>query len=254
MKPLIFDIKRTSTTDGPGIRTVIFLKGCNLNCFWCHNPEGKSKEKQSAFFDEKCIGCGTCKKVCPTPEACTHCGVCAEYCPMQARKCFGREYTKEELMEIINADKEYYSATGGGVTFSGGECMLYPDFVADVAASCQANEISVAIDTAGAVPYASFEKVLPYVDLFLYDIKCMDEELHRKGTGRGNKIIFGNLDKIRKSGKEILIRIPEIPGFNQGEEVERVKQYCKETGLSYEVLAYHAMGEAKGRALQTVLY
>lgn len=249
MIPLIFDIKRTSTTDGPGIRTVIFIKGCNLNCFWCHNPEGKKAEKQMAFFEEKCISCGVCKEVCKTTGACTTCGVCAEYCPAQAKKCFGKEYTKGELLEVICSDKDYYLASGGGVTFSGGECMLYPDFLADITKACKERGITVAIDTAGAVPYTHFEEILPYTDIFLYDIKALDTKLHRKGTGVGNEKILENLEKLRMTGKQIEIRIPEIPEFNLGHEVQKIKAYCKERNLPYEVLTYHEMGEAKRRAL-----
>lgn len=252
MSPLIFDIKRTSTTDGPGIRTVIFLKGCNLKCFWCHNPEGKKAGKQLAFFEDKCISCGVCKKVCHSQDNCVACGNCAEYCPVQARKMFGKEYTKEELLQIIVADKDYYFATGGGVTFSGGECMLYPEFLEDIARECSEMGISVAVDTAGAVPYASFEKVLPYVDTFLYDIKSIDCNLHKRGTGLENGLILDNLEHLRKTGKQIIIRIPEIPEFNQGNEVEKIKAYCEERNLPYEVLTYHEMGESKEKALSCV--
>ena len=252
MTPLIFDIKRTSTNDGPGLRTVIFFKGCNLNCFWCHNPEGKKAERQMAFFAEKCVSCGVCQRVCPSPDKCVTCGTCARYCPAQARKCFGEEYNSAELLEVICADRDYYSATGGGVTFSGGECMLYPDYLADLARRCKENGISVAVDTAGAVPYAHFEKLLPYTDVFLYDIKCLDSQLHRQGTGVGNEIILKNLERLRKEGKRILIRIPEIPGFSQGQEVEKVKAYCQTRNLPYEVLSYHEMGEGKRVALQNM--
>lgn len=249
MNPLIFDIKRASTNDGPGVRTVIFFKGCNLNCFWCHNPEGKKPGKQMAFFEEKCVSCGMCKKVCLHPTACTLCGVCIQCCPSQARKCYGAEYTCEELLEIIRLDKDYYAATGGGVTFSGGECMLYPDFLAGLARCCKENGISVAIDTAGSVPFSSFEKVMPYTDLFLYDIKCLDSQLHKQGTGVGNETILENLQRLQTEKKRILIRIPEIPRFNQGLEVERVKTYCTERELPFEILPYHDMGESKMLAL-----
>ena len=247
--PLVFDIKRTSTTDGPGVRTVVFLKGCNLDCFWCHNPEGKKRERELAFFREKCTGCGVCRRVCPSGDRCVGCGTCAEYCSAEARKVFGREYGEEELLAILLLDRPYYDATGGGVTFSGGECMLYPDFVADMARLCRENGISVAIDTAGAVPYDSFERVLPFVDVFLYDVKCLDSELHRRGTGVPNERILENLEKLRETGKRIIIRTPVIPDFNEGEEVERVKVYCAERGLPHELLPYHAMGEGKKEAL-----
>ena len=241
--PLIFDIKRTSTVDGPGVRTTVFLKGCNLNCFWCHNPEGKHREAERAWFEEKCLLCGTCRRegMTDTDQV--------EQCPAQAWKYYGTLYSEDELFKILSADRDFYLATGGGVTFSGGECMLYPAFVSRMAKRCREQGISVAIDTAGNVPYAHFEQVLPHTDLFLYDIKCLDDELHRRGTGVGNKRILENLAKLRKTGKSILIRIPCIPDFNEGDEVKRVCQYCDAHGLPYEVLAYHRFGEDKARAL-----
>lgn len=248
--PLIFDIKRASTSDGPGVRTVVFLKGCNLDCFWCHNPEGKSAVRSLAFFAEKCTGCGVCKKVCPSRNgSCTVCGTCVLCCSAEARKSYGHEYSPEELFAIIRADADYYRATGGGVTFSGGECMLYPDFVSEMAKRCRDAGISVAIDTAGCVPFSHFETVLPYTDIFLYDIKCLDSALHKKGTGQGNELILANLDRLIACGTEIIVRTPEIPNFNEGGEVQRVAEYCKERGLPLEILPYHAMGESKREAL-----
>ncbi len=241
--PLIFDIKRTSTEDGPGIRTTVFLKGCNLDCFWCHNPEGKKANAEYAWFEEKCLSCGACRR-----EGMTDADR-VTYCPAQARKCYGRKYTEEELLQILLADRDFYLATGGGVTFSGGECMLYPSFIAGIAKRCREQGISVAVDTAGNVPYAHFEQVIPYTDLFLYDIKCLDSALHCRGTGVGNERILENLAKLQKAGCRILIRIPCIPGFNEGEEVERVRRYCEEAGLPYEVLTYHRFGEDKAKAL-----
>ena len=248
--PLIFDIKRASTNDGPGLRTVIFLKGCNLNCFWCHNPEGKSPKAEIAFFREKCTGCGTCTRVCKSPDSCKGCADCVTYCPAEARKQYGRVYAEEELLAILSADLDYYRVTGGGVTFSGGECMLYPEFVRSIAEHCHKAGISVAIDTAGAVPYQSFETVLPYADIFLYDIKALDPALHRRGTGRDNALILENLEKLRLSGKRIIIRTPVIPNFNEGDEAERIKAYCRERGFTHELLPYHAMGESKEQALK----
>ena len=248
-QPLIFDIRRASTVDGPGLRTTVFFKGCPLNCFWCHNPEGKRREREMAFFSEKCIGCGACQSACKTPEDCVACGACALYCPTQARQCFGRHYTPEELLERILPDLPYYTATGGGVTLSGGECMLYPDFVSDLAKLCQSKGIHVAVDTAGEVPYSHFEAVLPYVNLFLYDVKALDSALHRHGTGVGNERILENLDRLRATGKCILIRVPVIPDFNEGAEIDRIRDYCEERDLPYELLSYHAMGESKADAL-----
>lgn len=233
--PLIFDIKRASTSDGPGIRTVIFFKGCNLDCFWCHNPEGKSPARQSAFFSEKCISCGACK---------------TGPCPTQARRIYGKEYSIDMLLSIIKADKSFFDATGGGVTFSGGECMLYPEFLAELAKKCKEKGISVAIDTAGNVPFSAFATVMPYADIFLYDMKCLDPDLHRKGTGNDNTLILQNLHRLIDRGKRVTVRVPSVPGFNEGEEFDRVKRYCEKYGLSCEVLPYHTIGESKKEAIE----
>ena len=247
--PLIFDIKRTSSSDGPGLRTVIFFKGCNLDCFWCHNPEGKSPSKDLAFFREKCISCGACAEVCPSPSGCIRCGECAESCPMGAKKLYGVSYSPDELIAIIEADKPYFDATGGGVTFSGGECMLYPEYISALAKACRERGVSVAIDTAGCVPQASFEAVLPFADIFLYDIKALDPALHKKGTGKDNALILQNLELLIKKQKHIIIRIPVIPNFNEGEELERIKAFCTQRGLPFEALPYHSYGESKAEAL-----
>ena len=244
--PLIFDIKRTSTVDGPGVRTAVFLKGCNLDCFWCHNPEGKHAEREYARFAEKCVSCGVCVREGMSSEE------RVALCPTEARKGYGECYTYEALMDILLADRDFYVATGGGVTFSGGECMLYPDFIEEMAKRCREKGISVAVDTAGNVPYSHFEQVIPYTDLFLYDIKCLDSALHSRGTGSGNARILENLTKLQSAGCRIMIRIPCISDFNEGEEVERVCRYCEERGLPYEVLAYHRFGEDKAKALYSI--
>lgn len=249
-EPLIFDIKRTSTADGPGVRTVVFCKGCPLDCFWCHNPEGKQPQAQMAYFRDKCVSCGTCHTVCARPNACVACGACAERCPTDARRLYGTPYTVDALTQILLADRAYYDATGGGVTFSGGECMLYPEFLAALARACREKGVHVAIDTAGHVPYAHFEAVLPYTDLFLYDVKCLDPALHTRGTGVDNALILENLERLMRTGKEIMIRTPVIPDFNEGAECERVKAFCKERGLPHDLLPYHTFGEDKRRAIE----
>ena len=247
--PLIFDVQHGSTADGPGIRTTVFLKGCNLNCYWCHNPEGKSPLKQLAFFKEKCIGCNLCKEVCKNPNGCIECGQCVEFCVREAKKSYGRFYSEKELFDLIYADRIFYNATGGGVTFSGGECMLYADYVAKVAKKCKEANISVAIDTAGNVPYESFEKILPYVDLFLYDIKAIDKDLHKKGTGKENILILENFKNLVKEGKRVIVRTPVIPNFNDGEELQKIKDFCKAYGVEHQLLEYHTTGKTKEEAL-----
>ena len=249
--PLIFDIRRTSAADGPGIRTVVFFKGCNLDCFWCHNPEGKAPHAESAYFKEKCIGCGACHKVCArTKEDCVACGTCAAVCPVGAKQCYGRQYTVEELFETIRKDRAFYDATGGGVTFSGGECMLYPEYLTRLAKRCKSDGISVAIDTAGCVPYENFEKILPYADLFLYDVKALDPDLHRAGTGRDNTLILDNLERLIKARADVIIRTPVIPHYNDAQEIVKIQAYCRQRGLPLELLAYHPLGKPKKDALQ----
>ena len=247
--PLIFDIKRASTTDGPGLRTVVFFKGCNLDCFWCHNPEGKSPLAQIAFFKDKCIACGACRRACTHRDTCSLCGACTEACPAEARRLYGALYEAEALMTILRADKPYFDACGGGVTFSGGECMLYPEAVAHLARRCREEGIAVAVDTAGNVPFSSFKQVLPFVDLFLYDVKALDPVLHQRGTGVTNERILANLETLRECGAKVCIRIPVIPDFNAGEEVASIRRYCEERELPYEELAYHDLGVSKQDAL-----
>ena len=249
--PLIFDIKRTSATDGPGIRTVVFFKGCNLDCFWCHNPESKAPYAEIATYKEKCIGCKECQKVCgKTKDNCISCGKCASVCPVGAKKLFGQRYSVEDLFEIIQKDRAYYDATNGGVTFSGGECMLYPEYLLQITMLCKRNGISVAIDTAGCVPYENFEKILPYADLFLYDLKALNPDLHRAGTGKDNSLILENLERLIKDGADLIIRTPVIPNYNDTEEKAKIQAYCQQKGLPLELLTYHNLGVAKKEALQ----
>lgn len=247
--PLIFDVRRASTVDGPGVRTVVFFKGCNLDCFWCHNPEGKSANAQIALFADKCIGCTSCERVCKATDSCLLCGSCVTVCPTGARKLYGKAWEVEELVALLLRDRAYYDATGGGVTLSGGECMLYPAYVAALSRRCREEGLHVAIDTAGGVPYESFEAVLPYVDLFLYDLKALDPALHKRGTGVDNVRILQNLERLQKTGKPIVIRTPVIPAFNEGAECERIRAFCDARSLPVEFLSYHTFGEDKGNAL-----
>lgn len=247
--PLIFDIIRSSTVDGPGLRTAIFFKGCNLRCRWCHNPEGQLAEAQAAFFEDKCVGCGACMRVCASEE-CVLCGKCVDVCPRGARKIYGKVMTPRQIFTVAERDSVFYAATGGGVTFSGGECMLYPDFLAECAALCKSGGISVAIDTAGCVPYDNFRKVMPYADLFLYDIKCITEKTHIEYTGQSNALIIDNLEKLISDNAEIIVRVPLIEGFNSGAESERIKEFLSRKHLKVEYLSYHEMGEGKRRALE----
>lgn len=253
MKATVFDIRRNSYVDGPGIRTTVFFKGCNLRCAWCHNPESQSAKPQMMFYKNQCMGCGKCKEKCPNAlESCDLCGRCTLYCPQDAREICGKEYTIDDVLNTILKDKTFYENSGGGVTFSGGECMLQIDFLEEILKACKENGIHTAIDTAGHVPYERFDRILPYTDLFLYDIKCFDSEKHKQYTGVGNELILENLKKILATRKSIWVRIPLVPTVNDMvEEMQKIKAFLKTCGTpeKIELLPYHAMGEHKYSAL-----
>lgn len=253
MKATIFDISRASYVDGPGIRTTVFFKGCNLRCAWCHNPESQSPKKEMLFYKNRCIGCGECKEKCAySLEKCDLCGKCTFFCPKDAREICGKEYTIEEVIKEVLKDQALYEASGGGVTFSGGECMLQIDFLEAILKRCKEEGIHTAVDTAGHVPFSYFERILPYTDLFLYDIKCLDSEKHEKFTGVKNERILENLEGLLKGGAAVWIRIPVIPGVNdENEEMQGIKALLDsfEKPEKVELLPYHAMGEHKYGAL-----
>lgn len=249
---VIFDIERNSFVDGPGIRTTVFFKGCNLKCAWCHNPESQDFKPQMMFYKDKCKGCGKCKEICPAPDKCTLCGKCTFYCPVDARKVCGKEYTVDEVFAEIIKDKSYYENSSGGVTFSGGECMLQIHFLCEILKKCKNAGIHTAVDTAGHIPFESFEKILPYTDLFLYDIKCFDSEKHKKYVGVGNELILENLKKLFSANAKIWIRIPIISDINDSiEEMQLIKDFLDKNGMpeKIELLPYHAMGENKYAAV-----
>ena len=249
----IFDIQRNSFVDGPGIRTTVFFKGCNLKCKWCHNPESQNSDTQMMFYKDKCTGCGKCADICPNKlEKCDFCGKCTIFCPNDARQICGKEITSDALIKELVKDKMFYETSDGGVTFSGGECMLQIDFLEEILKKCKENGLHTAVDTAGNVPYEYFERILPYTDLFLYDVKCIDEALHKEGTGVSNKRILENLKKLSDEAcTEIIIRVPVIKGYNGSEnEMGRIADFIGKLRIkSVELLPYHKMGEHKYSAL-----
>ncbi len=253
LKATVFDIERNSFVDGPGIRTTVFFKGCNLSCAWCHNPESRNKAPELMLYKDKCTGCGACRAVCKNGEAdCTRCALCAAVCKSGARILCGREYTVGELMRECIKDEIFFRASGGGVSFSGGECMLQIDFLEQMLKECQSRDIHTAVDTAGAVPFSYFERIIPYTDLFLYDIKCMDREIHKRYTGVSNELILENLRKLIARNVNITLRIPIILGVNDRmEEMLAVKNFLFESRkkIKVELLPYHSMGEYKYSAL-----
>ena len=244
MKATIFDIERNSYVDGPGIRTTVFFKGCNLRCKWCHNPESQNFEKEILFYKNKCSGCGRCKDLSVDSEN--------FLCFNDAKEICGKEYTVDEVFDEVIKDKTFYETSGGGVTFSGGECMLQIDFLFEFLKKCKENGIHTAVDTAGHIPWESFEKILPYTDLFLYDIKTINDEIHKEYTGVTNGLILKNLTKLLKFDADIWVRVPIIPCVNDTEEeMKKIRSFFDINGYpkKIELLPYHAMGEHKYDAL-----
>ena len=205
------------------------------------------------IYKNKCTGCGKCKEKCPNAlETCDLCGKCTIYCPHDAREICGKEYTVDEVLREVIKDKLFYENSGGGVTFSGGECMLQIDFLTEILKVCKENGIHTALDTAGHVPFERFERILPYTDLFLYDIKCFDSEKHKKYTGVGNDLILENLKRLLAKGTPVWIRIPIIPTVNDtAEELQKIKAFLEtcHPPKKIELLPYHAMGEHKYDAI-----
>lgn len=243
MTGMVFDIQRFCVHDGPGIRTTVFLKGCPLRCRWCHNPEGLSAKPQVQFLKEECIGCLQCGGL--------HTLENTDLCPTGALKQVGRSYTISELMEEVLKDREFYGQEGG-VTFSGGECLLQPEFVAQMLKVCKAAGLSTAIDTCGFVPWSSLEGTLGLCDTYLYDVKCADPGLHKRFTGRENGLILENLCRLSDSGANIWIRIPVIPGFNDTlDEMEAIAWVVNPLPGVQKVtlMPYHTLGRSKYETL-----
>lgn len=234
MKGIISGIKRMEIHDGDGIRTTVFFKGCPLRCIWCHNPESISFERQIAWFDSKCIRCGMCKNEKKIPSA--------DICPQGALVVYGKEYDSYELAEILAQDIAFFKNSGGGVTFSGGECLAQPDFAVELAKLLFAMGISVYIDTCGFVNRMVLEKIIPYTDKFLYDIKAIDCKIHKKCTSQSNELILDNLKFLSKNNCKIEIRYPLVKGFNDV-ECDKIGNFLKDLKgiLKVKVLQYHSL-------------
>lgn len=259
---LIFDIKRYAINDGPGIRVVIFFKGCNLHCAWCHNPESISPKVEKMYAPAKCIKCGTCVDACPEnaitltpdgiitdPDLCKMCGKCTEVCPTKAIEMSGKAMSVAEIMDIIEKERIFFDQSGGGVTFSGGEPLVHTKMLMDLLDECGRRSIHRAVDTAGNVSTETILEVAKKTDLFLYDLKMMDSVLHRKWIHAGNELILHNLKVLAETGAHIIIRIPLIGGFNDTDEnIELTAKFISElAGEKKEVhlLPYHSIAQNK---------
>ena len=256
---------RFSTHDGPGIRTTVFLKGCPLNCWWCHNPENWKHVPSEVYIAERCIGCGICIEVCPNqaltripqgiivePDRCVHCGLCVDACPSEARERTGWSVTVPELVSTIERDIPFYEQSKGGVTFSGGEPLCQAEFLMAMLKACGQLEIHRAVDTSGYAAGDVLLQVARFTDLFLFDLKVLDSITHRANTGMDNAGILANLRQLSGSGADIIIRIPLIPGVNDDERnLSKIGEFIAALPRKHPVnlLPYHGAAAGKHKKL-----
>jgi pyruvate formate lyase activating enzyme len=257
----VFDIRKYSVHDGPGIRTTVFLKGCPLDCWWCHNPESQSILPEPMLRPNLCIACDVCLAVCPQGairrdgdrliwerELCDSCGECAEVCLAGAREMAGQAMTVSEVLAEIERDRLFYEESGGGVTFSGGEPLLQWRFLVELLRACREQDLHTALDTSGFAAWDVFEQVLPYTDLVLYDLKHTDPEQHRKVTGAPLAPILRNLERLSERGIPIWLRLPWVPGINDDRDhLRRVGELASRLpGIrQVSLLAYHPTAASK---------
>lgn len=270
----VFDIQGFSVHDGPGIRITVFFKGCPLKCLWCHSPESQRFETEINMLKTKCVDCGRCLQACQHGarqrnivekdgkeeakysidlEKCVRCGSCINACLTQALYWCGDDMTVEEVMQKVRRDKPFFAKSGGGITVSGGECLMQPEFIEALLKKCKEEDVHTAVDTCGFVQWESIERVLPYTDLFLYDIKHMDSDEHKKLTGVPNELILENAVKIAEAGGRFHIRIPLITGYNDSiENIEATAKFLlpiKDAVDLVQVLPYHKLGTVKWERL-----
>lgn len=272
IRGLIFNIQGYTVHDGPGIRTELFMKGCPLSCEWCSNPEGLHGYPEPGVYPDKCLGlkdCTRCVRACKTGallvsgddrvvaidrSKCVHCMACARACPSSAIQAWGEYYTVEEAMEIIRRDRIFYERTGGGVTVSGGESLLQPQFVTALLRQCKQEGIHTCLESALHVPRDIVEQVLPYTDLFITDIKTMDPEAHRARCGVDNVRILENIRYLAERGVDLVIRTPVLKGFNATDESiasigDFIVRELKNRVVQYQLLPYRQMGTEKYKSL-----
>jgi pyruvate formate lyase activating enzyme len=261
LRALVTNIQGFSTEDGPGIRTTVFFKGCPLACPWCHNPEGLVAKEELIFYADKCIGCKECTKVCehgaPVPggpgfDQCVRCFKCVETCPATARRKMGEWYTVDRLVAQVLRDRVYYETSGGGVTASGGEAMIWAEFIAAFFQSLKAESIHTALDTSAVVGGDKLDSVLQYTDLALVDLKIMDPERHRAVIGVELPPILDHIRRIDAFGTPMFIRVPVVPGFTDDPaNVAAIAQFARSLKnlKLIDLLPYHRMAEPKYRHL-----
>lgn len=259
----IVNIKRFEIHDGDGLRTTLFVKGCPLQCRWCHNPESISPKSALGYYAHKCIGCGNCVPACPYGahtvdkdghifhrDRCQACGKCAEACMANALLFYGQHVTPEEILPQLTADMAFYKNSGGGVTISGGEPLLQSEFCAEVLRLLQAQGINTAVDTCLFASREQLDRVIPYTDTFLVDVKAIDTELHRALTGQPNMRILENIRYLDALGKDMEVRIPYVPGQNSG-EIEKIAEFLSTLHClkGVRVLPYHDLSGTKYASL-----
>ncbi len=258
---LVFNIQRYSVHDGPGIRTTVFLKGCPLRCAWCHNPEGISPKREIMVIEGRCLGCGECRAVCPraaeaegegplSPRVaeCELCGACSAACPVEARRIIGEDMTVDQVMATVLQDRVFYEESGGGVTFSGGEPLMQSEFLYELLSACRLQGLHTAVDTCGMAPKDELLRIASLTDLFLYDLKLIEDTSHREYTGVSNKRILENLLALGKMHSTIWVRIPLIPGVNEHDSAleEAARFAANIPGVrQVNLLPFHATGAKK---------
>lgn len=257
---LIFDIEKFAVHDGPGIRTVVFMKGCPLHCIWCHNPESQSFEPEILFDAKKCIGCGWCISACPRHchhfengihsfdrKNCAGCGKCTERCFAGSLELVGKRMTVPQVLAEVMKDKPFYDNSGGGMTLSGGEPLAHFEFTAALLRDAKANGLHTAIETSGFAPWEKIRALCPFVDLWLWDVKA-SPDTHEKLTGVPSSIILDNLRHLDETGAKIILRCPMIPGINDGQaELLRIAELANTLhGVrQIDLEPYHPLGEGK---------